>query len=58
VPIPTRNAFGHGGAGGALAFADPDRELGFAYGPSHLHGGKGASPRTKALVDALVASVS
>jgi len=46
-------AFGHGGAGGALGFADPDHRLGFAYGTAHLHSGKGASPRTKALVDAL-----
>jgi len=50
-------SFGHGGAGGALAFADPDLELGFAYSPSHLHGGKGPSPRTKALVDAVMASI-
>lgn len=58
VPINANpRSFGHGGAGGALAFADPDLELGFAYGPSHLHGGKGASPRTQALVDAVMASV-
>lgn len=58
VPINANaRSFGHGGAGGALAFADPDLELGFAYGPSHLHGGKGASPRTKALVDAVMACV-
>jgi CubicO group peptidase (beta-lactamase class C family) len=58
VPIPGPRAFGHGGAGGALAFADPDLELGFAYGPSHLHGGKDASPRAKALVDAVMRSVT
>ncbi len=50
-------SFGHGGAGGAFAFADPDLELGFAYGTSHLHSGKGPSPRTKALVRALMESV-
>jgi CubicO group peptidase (beta-lactamase class C family) len=56
VPIPTRaKAFGHGGAGGAVAFADPDLGLGFAYGTAHLHDRKGASPRTAALVDALAA---
>ena len=56
VPIPPNpNAFGHGGAGGAVAFADPDLGLGFAYGTAHLHDRKGASPRTAALVDALLA---
>jgi CubicO group peptidase (beta-lactamase class C family) len=58
VPLNANpRSFGHGGAGGALAFADPDLELGFAYAPSHLHGQKGPSPRTKALVDAVMASV-
>ena len=58
VPINANpRSFGHGGAGGALAFADPDLELGFAYGTSHLHDRKGASPRTKALVEAVMGSV-
>jgi CubicO group peptidase (beta-lactamase class C family) len=48
------HAFGHGGAGGAFAFADPDAGLGFAYGTAHLHDQKGASPRTKALIDAVM----
>ena len=56
VPIPPNpHAFGHGGAGGAVAFADPDLGLGFAYGTAHLHDRKGASPRTGALVEALLA---
>ncbi len=58
VPINANPAsFGHGGAGGALAFADPDLGIGFAYGTSHLHDRKGASPRTAALVEALMRSV-
>jgi CubicO group peptidase (beta-lactamase class C family) len=56
VPINDNpRSFGHGGAGGALAFADPDLGIGFAYGTSHLHDRKGASPRTAALVEALMA---
>ena len=50
-------SFGHGGAGGAMAFADPDLGLGFAYGTAHLHGRKGASPRTAALIEALIRCV-
>lgn len=53
-PIPAANAFGHSGAGGALAFADPDRPLGFAYGTSRLHDRHGPSPRTQALVAAVM----
>lgn len=48
-------AFGHSGAGGAMAFADPDLGLGFAYGTSRLHDEKGSSPRTRALVSAVMA---
>jgi CubicO group peptidase (beta-lactamase class C family) len=50
-------SFGHGGAGGAFAFADPDLGLGFAYGTSRLHDQKGPSPRTKALVAAVMECV-
>jgi CubicO group peptidase (beta-lactamase class C family) len=57
VSIPGPRAFGHGGAGGALAFADPDLGLGFAYGTSRLHDQKGPSPRTRALVDSVMGCV-
>jgi len=53
VPIPGRSAFGHTGAGGAVAFADPERGPGFAYGTSRLHDAPGASTRTRALIQAL-----
>lgn len=56
VPLPPDpDAFGHGGAGGAVAFAVPRLGLGFAYGTARLHDRHGASPRTAALLEALLA---
>ncbi len=46
-------AFGHPGAGGALAFADPEQGLGFAFIPSAMHPGALPGPRTRTLVAAL-----
>jgi CubicO group peptidase (beta-lactamase class C family) len=48
-----RSAFGHPGAGGSLAFADPDRGYSFAYVMNQM--GLGALPgeRTLSLVDAV-----
>lgn len=46
-------AFGHPGAGGALAFADPTQGLGFAFIPSAMHPGALPGPRTRSLVAAL-----
>lgn len=50
---PSPGAFGHPGAGGSLAFADPSLGLGFAFVPSAMHPGALPGPRTRKLVDAL-----
>jgi len=50
---PCPAAFGHPGAGGALAFADPSLGLGFAFIPSAMHPGTLPGPRTQSLIAAL-----
>ena len=50
---PSPAAFGHPGAGGSLAFADPSLGLGFAFIPSAMHPGALPGPRTRSLVASL-----
>ena len=44
---PSRSAFGHPGAGGSLAFADPENRIGFAYVMNQMEAG--VLPKARAL---------
>ena len=48
--------FGHEGAGGAVAFADRSRRIGFAYVMNQLTASLGADRRARRLVEALYAA--
>ena len=50
---PSGKAFGHAGAGGSLAFADPERGLGFAYVMNQMELGVLPSEKAQDLVRAL-----
>lgn len=50
---PSPASFGHPGAGGSLAFADPGHGIGFAFIPSAMNPGALPGPRTRKLVAAL-----
>jgi CubicO group peptidase (beta-lactamase class C family) len=49
----SRSAFGHPGAGGSLAFADPERRVGFAYVMNQMELGVLPKERAQGLVEAL-----
>jgi len=54
---PSASSFGHPGAGGAIAFADPEHKLGFAFIPSAMHPGALPGLRTRKLVAALYSTM-
>jgi CubicO group peptidase (beta-lactamase class C family) len=51
APLLGERSFGHAGAGGSLAFADPDAEVGFAYVMNKMQQNLGGDPRTLSLID-------
>ncbi|MER6052116.1 serine hydrolase domain-containing protein [Streptomyces sp. NPDC001793] len=56
---PNRRAFGHGGAGGSYAFADPENGLAYAYTMNRFGGGtSGEDPRSRALVAAVYTALA
>lgn len=54
---PCAGAFGHDGTGGSIGFADPDREIGFAYISNQMESDSTQIPRSTMLIDALYASL-
>ncbi|UKY53443.1 serine hydrolase domain-containing protein [Streptomyces inhibens] len=56
---PNPRAFGHGGAGGSWAFADPENRLSYAYAMNKYGGGTtGDDPRNSGLVTAVYESLA
>ncbi len=50
---PSAKSFGHPGAGGSLAFADPENNLAFAYTMNQMSYGVLPGPKALDMVDAL-----
>ncbi|MFH9982691.1 serine hydrolase domain-containing protein [Streptomyces sp. NPDC017179] len=57
-PLLGPGSFGHPGRGGALAFADPDSAVAFAYVTNGFQPNVTADPRAQALVHAVRASLA
>ncbi len=56
-PACGARAFGHSGAGGSLAFADPDAGIGFGYVMNEMRFDPHGDPRAAALVEAVYRSI-
>jgi CubicO group peptidase (beta-lactamase class C family) len=56
-PLLGRGSFGHPGAGGSLAFADPETGVGFGYVMNQMQQNLAADPRQGALLEAVRACV-
>ena len=54
-PMAGVGSFGHYGMGGSVGFADPGRGFAFAYVMNQMLPSGGVDPRTRSLVEALVA---
>ena len=50
---PNATTFGHAGAGGSIAYADPEARIGFAYVMNQMQGGTTGDPRGFRLIGAL-----
>jgi CubicO group peptidase (beta-lactamase class C family) len=54
---PHMSTFGHSGAGGSQAFADPDSQLGFCYCCNRMHDGRDIGMRALSLIESTFASL-
>ncbi len=54
---PSLKAFGHPGAGGSHAFADPENRISFAYVMNQMEPGVLPGPKALRLIDALYAAI-
>jgi CubicO group peptidase (beta-lactamase class C family) len=57
APLFGPSSFGHAGAGGSLAFADPDNGLAFAYVMNQMQQNLSNDPRTATLIEAVRSAV-
>jgi len=55
---PNASTFGHAGAGGSIAYADPEARIGFAYLMNQMQGGTTGDPRGFRLIGALYRALS